>query len=90
MLLLAALGRSPRTDEVLSNKTGLTVAEIQGKLAIALNAGLIDPCRRLTDLGHAELIRLRRSVGRAKEELSLQTLPFYYPRKLRAPLSSSR
>jgi hypothetical protein len=87
-LLLGALGHGPRTDEVLSRKTGLTILEIQRWLLVAAEQGWIDSNRRLTDQGYGELEHARRR-GRLEKPLQPSREPFYYPNSLRAPSVSS-
>lgn len=83
-LVLAALGRSPRFDEVLSRKTGLTVLEVRRSIIKARSHDFIDGERRLTSRGQAELALARRALPRS-EELPIVEKPFYYPKRLRAP-----
>lgn len=87
LLVLAALGRPPRTLEPLSRKTGLTISEVEAALAAALSHGWIDGMNRLTDEGHAELEQARRTS--AVEPLSVQPPLHYYPKSLRAPRGTS-
>jgi hypothetical protein len=87
-LTLAALGRGPRFDEVLSRKTGLTVLEVQRWVSFAVEQGWVNSQRRLTDRGQAELAQAREG---AKRKISLQPKreELYYPSSLREPCGPS-
>jgi hypothetical protein len=84
LTVLAALNRSPRSDEALSRRTGLTIVDIQRALTVALLSKWIDAGRRLTDRGRAEIDSARK-VGKKKETVSSEPETFYYPKSLRAP-----
>ena len=87
-LLLAALGRGPRSDEAVSRKTGLTMLEIERWIKMALEQNWINDQRHLTDRGQAELA-LARKREITKAPLQKQAEEFYYPSSLRAPCGSS-
>lgn len=87
LLVMAALGRPPRTLEALSRKTALTILEVEAALKTALSHGWVDGHYRLTDTGHAELTQARKSAW--PEPLPVEAAPFYYLKSLRAPRGSS-
>ena len=87
LMVLASLGRPPRTAEAISRKTGLTVLEVEAALKAALEINWVDRQHRLTDLGHAQLKQARKAPS--KEPLPSEALPFYYPSSLRAPQEPS-
>lgn len=84
LTVLAALAHSPRTDEALLHKTGLSIIDIQNALATALANGWIGDSRHLTDRGRAELANARKA-GRRKESIPEEPVELYYPKSLRAP-----
>jgi hypothetical protein len=88
LIVLAALSRPPRTDEVLSRRTGLIMMEVARAILEAKKQGWIDGARRLTDSGQAELAHAR-TIHRSKPTLPSKHQPFYYPTSLRAPSQSS-
>lgn len=87
LLVLAALSRAPREEEVVSRKTGLTVLEVEKALTTAFKNGWIDGRHRLTDHGHAQLKHARK--GDVVESLPVEAPSFYYPKSLRAPQGAS-
>lgn len=91
LLLLASLGCSPRSDTVLSVRSGLTIFEIQSLLDGARKNGWIDQKRRLTDAGQAQLRYIRRFHLAGRPPLPKVDCYGYHPTQLRAPvvLSSS-
>jgi hypothetical protein len=86
LLVLAALGRPPRTREALSRKTALTILEVDSALKTALRYGWVDGQNRLTDAGHAELMQARKPLH--SEPKLVEVVSFYYPKALRAPQGS--
>jgi hypothetical protein len=84
LLVLAALGRAPRTVESVSGRLGLTFMEVEAALSEASRNGWVDSSYHVTDAGHAELEAARRSRSTTK---ALPPLPdvFYCPTSLRAP-----
>ena len=87
LMVLAALGRPPRSIEAISRKSGLTVLEVESALKTALKNEWVDGQHRLTDLGHAQLKQVRKAPG--EKPLPSEALPFYYPSWLRAPRGPS-
>lgn len=87
-LVLAALGRGPRFNEVLSRKTGLTVLEVRQSVERAEALRWIDANRRLTDSGQAELKYARRRNDPVPP-IPLEPENPYYPSSLRAPHETS-
>ena len=93
-LLMAAVSRSPRTDDMLAIRTGLTVIEIQTECQRLIDLGWMDGGRRLTDAGYGQLTHVRaKEVPR--ENFHVRTVvksakPFYYPQSLRSPVARSR
>lgn len=94
ILLLAALGRSPRLNEIIAERTGLTVIEIDQLCARLLELNWIDSKRRLTDAGRGELAHARaqaiRQQRKAVNVVVANELAPYYPLSLRSPSSKSR
>lgn len=86
VLILAVLGRGPRLDYAISQRTGLTVPEIRRWLLHIGKQGWVDAKRRLTDAGHRELAKLKKKVVR-KKPLQPKPPSGYYPAVLRAPSS---
>ncbi len=84
LLVLAALGRAPRTVESVSGRLGLTCMEVEAALSEAYRNGWIDSSYRVTDAGHAELDAARRSHPTTKA-LPPSRDVFYCPTSLRAP-----
>ena len=88
MLLMIALKASPRFDDVLSRKTGLTIPEIGAFIDQLKNWGWINDNRRLTNEGQKQVRHARKTEN--EKNLSPQT-PFvhYYPESLRMPSDAS-
>lgn len=89
LLLLAALGRAPRSDDVLSVRSGLTIFEIGRLLATARKNDWVDDKRRLTDAGQAQLKHVRRGTPRQQPPLPNVDEYGYHPPSLRAPVGPS-
>lgn len=92
-LVMAAASRSPRSNEVLARRTGLTVLDTQSLCDQAISLGWMDEARRLTDRGVGELAHARSGAARQKNRIGL--VPWsekspYYPKSLRAPTLKSR
>lgn len=83
LLVLSALRRSPRDDECVSRRTGLTIPEIRRILRICSRARWIDSRRLPTDRGQAELAAARSRAP--APALVSEPEAFYYPKELRAP-----
>jgi hypothetical protein len=88
VLLLAALGRPPRLNEAIAERTGLTIIEIDQMCARFLQLGWIDGYRRLTDTGHGELSHARARIARRRSGeysavVKAEKAP-YYPKSLRS------
>lgn len=90
LLLMAALGRSPRLSDVLALRTGLTIPEIDQICQKLAKLGWIDRNRRLTDAGLGQLshakAKLARKRRRAKAMVVKAEKTPYYPQSLRAPI----
>ena len=84
LIVLAALRRGPRFDFALSERTGLTISEIDAALAVASELNWIRNDRRLTEAGIDELEQARK---RDQQRISLptQAKPLYVPTSLRMP-----
>lgn len=85
LLVLAALGRPPRTDFALAGRTGLTILEVADVVKKLINLNWINDERRLTSVGHGQLGRARQRV---RSRVPVPPLPsaYYYPSSLRAPV----
>jgi hypothetical protein len=88
LLVLGALARSPRHDECISRRTGLTVLEVQEFVSQARESGWIGMSRHLTDAGHAQLAHSRKQ-NKGKTTADVHDEVFYYPHSLRAPIGIS-
>lgn len=88
LAVLAALSHPPRTEEVISGKTGLTILDVRKALSVALAHRWITDQYKLTDTGHAELEHAR---GPSPTITSLPEQPEmpYYPKSLRVPFGKS-
>lgn len=93
-LLMAATSRPPRTDDMLANRTGLTVIEIETVCRRLIDLGWMTDGRRLTDAGYGQL---RHAAGTGVNKLDLRVRavaksakPPYYPQSLRSPTEKSR
>jgi hypothetical protein len=82
LLLLAALTRSPRSDNRLTQELGLTIFELRNLLLAAQTLELIDKGRHLTDQGRAVLHHAGRRQRAVKIRLQGSEDP-YYPTSLR-------
>lgn len=84
LLVLAALKRRPRTVEVVSSRTGLTLLDVREAMNRARDANWIDDDNKLTENAYRELEALR-------EKRAARTLRYegetghYVPENLRAP-----
>lgn len=89
ILLLAALNRSPRFDEVIAERTGLTVPEIVRLCSEFRGLRWIDDRRHLTDQGRAQLRHARKDARqrgmRAVKSVAPANENLYYPSSLRPP-----
>lgn len=83
-LVLSALKRRPRTAEVVSSRTGLSVSEVWAVLERVRAAGWIDQNNRLLPKAWAELRYLRKQ-GAYKRDIGLPAKSIYVPKDLRAP-----
>lgn len=84
LLVLAALSHPPRTNEVVSRKTGLSIMEVDSAIKLAMNNGWVNADYRLSEFGKAELEQARR-VPESKPKSIEKTPSFFYPKALRAP-----
>ena len=88
LVVLAALSRPIRDEEVLSRKTGLTIVEVRRVIATALAHDWITDHWRLSAAGQAELANAR-NPGKAMLTLPEDPKQFYYPTSLRVPAGVS-
>ncbi len=91
-LVLAALSRAHRGDDILAIKTGLSTAEVKQVCLELERLGWIGKRRVITDAGLGEMRHLRRTAlqGEKRAHTIAQTAkPPYYPTSLRAPVLSS-
>jgi len=82
-LVLAALARGPRLEEIVARRTGLTLLEVRALINSAKALQWVDQRLRITDVGFNQLKHARS----LREDLPLSNKPntFYYPKLLRAP-----
>lgn len=85
MIVLASLSTPPRTDEILSQRTGFSILDIRKAINAAIINLWIDDHRRLTDRGRAELENARKKDAK-KVEVPSEPESFYYPQSLRGSL----
>jgi hypothetical protein len=85
MIVLASLSKPPRTDEVLSLKTGFSILDIRKAIKAAITNNWIDDYRRLTDGGRAELESARKNDAK-KADVPSEPEILYYPKSLRGSL----
>lgn len=85
ILFLAAARTSPRFDEALARKTGLTIPELNALVANASKSGWIDSERRLTDTGFGQL-KHARALRSIVPVLPADPEDPYYPKSLRPPV----
>jgi hypothetical protein len=91
-LVLAALSRAHRGDEVLAIKTGLSTLEVKQVCQELKVLGWVGERRVVTDAGLGELKHLRRTVAQQRHLVDAKAQavkPPYYPTSLRAPVSPS-
>jgi hypothetical protein len=84
LAVLAAISTPPRTIDVLSARTGITILEVERVISTALANDWITDGWRLTDAGHAELNNARKVVIPASA-LPEAAESLYCPTSLRAP-----
>lgn len=84
LLVLSALQKGPRFDEVVSRKTGVTTIEIQELVKIMLKWGWLTEERRITDKGRKVLSHARQQKVKKVAVSFSQKVP-YYPKSLRIP-----
>ena len=83
-LVLSALKKKPRTIEIVSARTSLSIAECSNVFARCKEAGWIDASNTLTLKAHNELDYLRRPIAK-KKEFPISSKPYYVPSQLRVP-----
>lgn len=91
-LVLAALSRAHRGDDILAIKTGLSTAEVKQVCDELEALGWVGERRVMTDAGLGELRQLRREVARRPQRVDTNAetqKPPYYPTSLRAPVFPS-
>lgn len=86
LLALASLVREPKTDEAISDRTGLTIFEVATAMKIALSVGWINGRRQLSDSGRAEIDRIRLFVEPDCIPLPKEPEVAYVPKSLRVPV----
>ncbi len=84
ILLMIALKKAPRFDDVLSRETGLTIPEIKSFVELLESWGWIDDTRRLTGEGFKQ-IRYARKTRKSPNTIPNEELEYYYPKSLRMP-----
>ena len=82
-IVLSALRRSPRHDEALSGRLGLTIEQVGEALEGLRRWGAIDANRQLTERGRLAIKRLAKS----EREVALpkRATELYFPESLRMP-----
>jgi hypothetical protein len=88
LLVLAALGRRPRFNEVLARKTGLSIPEVAGIVASLHSNGWINDDRIPTDAGHDQLRHAKDWRDKVRD-VPNEATELYYPQYLRASTMSS-
>jgi hypothetical protein len=91
-LVLAALSRAHRGDDILAIKTGLSTAEVKHVCQDLADLGWVGERRVMTDAGLGELRHLRRTVAQQRQRVDTHAhapKPPYYPTSLRAPVFPS-
>lgn len=91
-LVLAALSRAHRGDNILAIKTGLSTVEVKQVCKDLEGLGWIGERRVLTDEGLGQLRHLRRTVAQQRQRADTHAeteKPPYYPTSLRAPVFPS-
>jgi hypothetical protein len=91
-LVLAALSRAHRGDDILAIKTGLSTIEVKQVCKDLEGLGWMGERRVLTDAGLGQLRHLRRTVVKQRQHANTQVViekPPYYPTSLRAPVFPS-
>ncbi|MFO0452155.1 MAG: hypothetical protein ACK52I_26470 [Pseudomonadota bacterium] len=81
-LVLAALARGPRREDVVAARSGLTTLEVRVIVQKAMTFRWVDSRFRLTDRGYKQLSHARRMQVVAKIPKAKDIL--YYPKSLRA------
>lgn len=91
-LVLAALSRAHRGDDILAIKTGLSTIEVKQVCKDLEGLGWMGERRVLTDAGLGQLRHLRRAVVQQRQHadthVESEKIP-YYPTSLRAPVFPS-
>jgi hypothetical protein len=88
VLVLAALRKSPRNEETVASRTGLTIPEVRTILKKIKEATLVTHDLLVTEAGHRELKHYRGRRSRASIDVQHNVSP-YYPRSLRPPRKKS-
>lgn len=91
-LVLAALSRAHRGDDILAIKTGLSTAEVRQVCQELEGLAWIGERRVITDAGLGEMRHLRRTATQRRRRVDTNAQaakPPYYPTSLRAPVLSS-
>lgn len=88
LLLLAALRRGPRFNEVISRKTGLIIPEIEILLEQAIQWNWVSEKRYLMEGGKGQLAHARK-VKNTETSINEENKTSYFPKSLRAPQIAS-
>lgn len=91
-LVLAALSRAHRGNDILAIKTGLSTVEVEQVCKDLEGLGWMGERRVLTDAGLGQLRHLRRTVAQQQQHADTHVeteKPPYYPTSLRAPVFPS-
>ena len=87
LLIMSSLRRPPRTESAISSRTGIKIPDVERLLQIAIYYGWVTGSHRLTDDGLCQIVYFKKSK---KEPVTMEPLTnfYYYPRSLKAPVSS--
>jgi hypothetical protein len=91
-LVLAALSRAHRGDDILAIKTGLSTAEVKQVCRDLEGLGWVGARRVITDAGLGEMRHVRRIAKLQRHRVDTNakaSKPPYYPTSLRAPVLPS-
>jgi hypothetical protein len=88
LLVLAALRKSPRNEETVASRTGLTILEVRAIFKEIKKATLVTHDLLVTEAGRRELKHYRGRRSRASIDVQHNVAP-YYPKSLRPPRRES-
>lgn len=83
VVMLSLLGRGVHRVEALTHATGLTIRQCSAVLETCIEAGLVSPTWRLTELGRAELRGMEGAAGAQPKSAPGLGEDDYYPKSLR-------